>query len=134
MTSAAPVEIIYPFALNSDGSVATTTDPNVQINQHIQSLVSTQPGERVMLPLYGVNTFRQLFAPDGDIATSVLVNEVTTAMQTWEPNVNVVDIVAVPVAGSQYPGGTAAVEVNWSPVAVQSLAAAGVISATILVG
>jgi phage baseplate assembly protein W len=129
-----PTEMTYPFALNTDGSIATTADPNVQINQHIESLVSTQPGERVMLPAYGVNTFGQLFAPDNDVATAALINDVTAAMQTWEPNVNVVDIATVPVPGDFYPGGTTGIEIDWSPVAVQSPAAAGTITATILVG
>jgi phage baseplate assembly protein W len=129
-----PTEILYPFALNTDGSIAITADPNAQINQHIESLVSTQPGERVMLPAYGVNTFGQLFAPDDNVATAALLNDVTAAMQTWEPNVNVANIVSASVPGSFYPGGTTGIQIDWSPVAVQSPAAAGTITATILVG
>lgn len=129
-----PTSMTYPFMLNTDGSIATTADPNKQVNLHIESLISTQPGERVMLPHYGVNTFGQLFAPDDEVATTVLINEVTAAMQAWEPNVNVVKIAHVPVAGDFYPGGTTGIEVDWSPQAVQSPAAAGTITATILVG
>lgn len=125
-------EILTPFGLDQSGSISITTDPNVQTNQHVETLVSTEPGERVMLPEYGIDTFGKVFAADDEIVDTELINAVTSQMAAWEPNVNVIAIKSVPMAG--YPTGFATVEVDWSPVAVQIPNSIGVVTATVLVG
>lgn len=81
------VEIQTPFSLYPNGGIVVTADPNLQIEQHITSLVTTQLGERVMLPNYGVDTTKYVFSPNDETISAVLINETTSAINTWEPNV-----------------------------------------------
>lgn len=88
-------EIQTPFSLYPDGGIVVTQDPNLQIQQHITSLVTTQPGERVMLPSYGVDTSKYVFSPNDETISAVLINETTAAINTWEPNVLVQGIAPI---------------------------------------
>jgi phage baseplate assembly protein W len=127
------VECILPFGLAANGSIATTTNPNLQVTQHLQALVSTNPGERVMMPTYGVPLANDLF---GAYLTSeidpTLQIQVQAAVATWEPNVNVAGISVGPPAGTGQDGGV--INIDWTPTAIQSSAASGTVNATIMVG
>jgi uncharacterized protein len=125
-------EIVVPFGLAPDGSIATTTDPNAQVQQHIEALIATSAGERVMLPTYGVGVANVVFAPNDDIVVADLSNRINAAMATWEPTVNIVNIGIVEIPGD--PAGSAGVEIDWTSTAVQQSASSGVQTATILVG
>ena len=85
-----PKEIAIPFRFGSDGRVATVDNPDVQVRQHVQSLINTQPTERVMLQNYGVNSHGLLFSNDDpqELALS-LSRRVTSAFDEWEPGVSV---------------------------------------------
>lgn len=82
-----------PFTLDSNGSVAIVTDPDVQAYQHIRSLVGTNPGERVMRPDYGVPIRKYLFAPDPAAVSAEISLEVRTQMAKWEPSLTVLDVI-----------------------------------------
>jgi phage baseplate assembly protein W len=104
-----PVEILAPFTLDVTGQIATTSDPRVQAQQHIESLVSTNPGERVMLPDYGVPLKTYLFEPGENIVDQQMVKDITAQMTQWEPGINVLGITPVP---NNQPG-LADVNVDW---------------------
>jgi uncharacterized protein len=88
---------LNPFQLTPSGSIATTSDPQ-QINmQRVESLIGTPPGERVMLPTYGVNIPAVLFAPDIEAEINEIENDVTQAIAVWEPSINVTDITPVAI-------------------------------------
>lgn len=74
-----------PFALTPNGTVKTTRDPNQIANDRVESLVGTYPGERVMLPDYGVNLPPQVFAPNIETQKSIITNDISKAMTQWEP-------------------------------------------------
>jgi Bacteriophage baseplate protein W len=118
-----------PFGLYPQGGVMVTEDPNLQTQQHIESLITTQPGERVMLPKYGVNSGRYVFSPNDQTISAILVNDVTTALNNWEPSVNVLAIRPTPNS-SIY--GIANIEVDFSQGTTALLAQT--FTATILVG
>lgn len=126
------IEIIVPFQLDPSGHIATTTDPNLQTQQHIETLVATAPGERVMLPTYGIPLAATVFAANDDIAIAQLTNQINAAMSTWEPSINIVNINIVDIPGE--PSGSAGVEVDWSSPVIQQSASSGIQTATILVG
>jgi phage baseplate assembly protein W len=125
-------EILQPFGLASDGSVAVTTDANVQGQQHVQSLIATGPGERVMLPTYGVPLRDTVFAPDDAVAVAYLQQTVTNAMATWEPSIIVNSINVVDQAGN--PTGSAAIAIDWQSAQPYNASASGALTATVLVG
>jgi phage baseplate assembly protein W len=85
-------EIAIPFRLGLNGRVVAEDDPDKQIRQHVLALVATEPGERIMLPSYGVPTISQVFEP-GDFQTGqLLTHHVEQALNTWEPGVRVISV------------------------------------------
>lgn len=89
-------EILIPFRLNRDGTIATTESPDIQITQHVKSLISTNPGERVVIAGYGVPVRRFLFDAGNDTLNADIKTFVDQAMRDWEPNVYVQTITPIP--------------------------------------
>lgn len=87
---------LLPIQLTAGGSFATTSDPDQIALQRVESVIGTPPGERVMMPDYGVNLPGYLFAPglDDTISQAIAV-DVSNQLGKWEPNINVLDIVPV---------------------------------------
>jgi uncharacterized protein len=123
-------ELSQPFQLTPSGGVAVTTIPSVQVQQHLQSLVSTNPGERVMQPKYGVPLANFLFGLDTSQTAAAVSNDVSAAVAKWEPNVNIQDVRTMVSDTSE---GLVSINVDYSPGAVAP--SSSVIStASILVG
>ena len=63
--------------------------PEVQrsINTGVRQLVMTEPGERVMLPNFGVGALKYVFSPLGSSLQSLLSLEVSDQLDIWEPRV-----------------------------------------------
>lgn len=76
-----------PFSLTPNGTIQTTKDPNKIANDRVESLVGTYPGERVMLPEYGVNLPPQVFAPSIAAQKDIITNDIRRAMTQWEPSI-----------------------------------------------
>ena len=125
-------EIAVPFQLAPDGGVNVVVDPLTQIGMHVEALIATGPGERVILGSYGVAARNAVFAANDQVVAQVLQNNVTQAMSTWEPNVTVNSVTANAQVGE--PSNSAAITVNWSPNNAQNPADPGVYTSTILVG
>ena len=87
------VELAIPFHLSSTGTVATVSNPDAQVKQHVFALVNTYPPERVTVPGYGVNLPPLLFenydAEEIGIQVRTLV---TDAVATWEPGVEITKV------------------------------------------
>lgn len=123
-------EIQMPFALGRDGAVIHTENPDEQTEQHLEALVTTQPGSRVMLPTYGVPTMPMVHRPGDLVVQSELVDDVKQACATWEPNVTIKSIAPIPSQIHDY--GTSSVEIDWVQGAVAAFNQVN--TATILVG
>lgn len=120
-------EILVPFALDVNGSIAQTTNADVQQAQHVSSLTTTQPGERVMRPRYGVPTMKYLFANGAGVIAQRLTKDVTQAMAQWEPGITVNSVTPVPNNN----GGVAEVQVDYLAAPVDT---GQVQTATVAVG
>lgn len=81
-----------PFGLDSNGHPAVTQDPDVQAMQHVKSIVATNPGERVMLPDYGIPVRGYLFQPDPALINLKINRDVTVQMGRWEPSITVLSV------------------------------------------
>jgi phage baseplate assembly protein W len=125
-------EITQPFQLTPSGQVLATSNPNVQAEQHVTTLVSTQPGERVMQPTYGVSLNALVFAPNAPAVVTTIQQDVTNAVNTWEPSLTVNSV--TPVPGTDPTLGQAAVTVDYTPGALPGAPGAGVFTATVLIG
>lgn len=91
-------EISIPFRLGADNTVAYETDPNTQIRQHVDSLINTEPGERVVLGDYGVPLAEMIFEGPDEVIASDLASDISSALATYEPGVLIQQI--APVAGA----------------------------------
>lgn len=87
-------EISFPFRLDQSGAIAIESDPNQQVVNHMISLVGTQPGERIGLTGYGVNTLLSLFEPNDELEQQHLLTTVKTAAAQWESGVVPIKVVA----------------------------------------
>jgi phage baseplate assembly protein W len=76
-----------PFALTPGGQVQTTQNPNQIANDRVEALIGTYPGERVMIPDYGVPVPSYVFAPDIVSQQTILSNQIQAAINKWEPNI-----------------------------------------------
>lgn len=124
-------EILYPFQLDANGQIASTSNPNTQIDQHLLSLVSTQPGERVMIPNYGVPSFHALFSMNSEDNQGQLLSAIQTAVATYEPNLTVdVSFLNTP----QNFDSEMDIEIDWTAENEFTSASSGVTTATVLVG
>lgn len=105
-----PVEISIPFRIADDGGVAFEDNPDRQIAQHVRALVGTEPGERVMLPTYGVPLKEYLFSVDDEIAEQQIAHAVTDGLAQYEPGVIVRSVTPVPTVDGD---GIAMVDVQF---------------------
>lgn len=108
-----PIEIAIPFALAPGGGIASTSDPNEQIRNHVMSLINTEPFERPVLVDYGVPLDEQLFENTDEAVATELADYITNAMAKWEPGVVIQSI--APVA-SETGHGVATVDVRYQRV------------------
>lgn len=93
-----PTEIAVPFRLSTNRGIQAITNSDRQVHQHVISLVSTELGERVMLPGYGVQLASLLFEEVDDITVENINDKVGAALKDWEPGVLLNR--AIPVQGN----------------------------------
>jgi phage baseplate assembly protein W len=62
------------------------------VRQAIMLLISTAPGERVMRPAYGCELRRLVFAPNDDTTAGLAIHYVRTAIERFEPRVEIVSL------------------------------------------
>jgi len=67
------------------------------VRQAILLLLSTRPGERVMRPEYGCDLFRLAFSPTDETTAGLALHHVRTAIEQWEPRVELVHVDSHPV-------------------------------------
>ena len=70
----------------------STIDGDDSVRQAIIMLLTTAPGERLMRPAYGSYLGRLAFAPNDQTTAGLAIHYVRSALQRWEPRVEIVDI------------------------------------------
>lgn len=83
------------MVLNGRASVDYVTDDEA-VRQAVLMLLSTRPGERVMRPDYGCDLHSLIFSPNDDTTAGIAIYLVRTALQRWEPRVEIRDLDAGP--------------------------------------
>jgi phage baseplate assembly protein W len=91
-------EISTPFRLSTNRGVQLVTDPERQVHQHVMSLVNTEPGERVMMPDYGVRLASLLFENVDTLTGQSITDQIGVALATWEPGIMLNRAVPLPGA------------------------------------
>lgn len=76
--------ISLPFRVDGYGRVAATTDPSRVWADRVRTVVSTNPGERVMRPTFGCPTPENLFEAMSTVP-EVVEADVREAFDDWLP-------------------------------------------------
>ena len=82
----------FPVRLAADGTVARSAEPDGAVNDAIQMILSTVPGERVMHPDYGCTIQDHVFAPVDAGTIGRVSQAVQEALMEWEPRIDVLDV------------------------------------------
>jgi len=78
--------ISFPPRLGDDGRVVWSEGPE-NIRESIRVILSTEPGERLMLPEFGAGLRRFLFEPNTPATRRLIEERVTQALVLWEPRI-----------------------------------------------
>lgn len=124
-------QMTIPFTVLQNGAVSVETDTNVQIQQRVDAIVSTEIGERPMRATMGLPLSRLLFDSNNSLVATEVNNLVTQQLAAYEPGIQVIS--ATPVT-DQANDGVAGVNVKYSPVLQASTASAVTNVVTIQVG
>jgi len=81
----------WPVEKTSGGYLYKAYDLNV-VKAALRQLLLTSPGERVMLPDYGVGLKELLFGQLTDLLFGDIRSKIAAAINTWEPRVVVNEI------------------------------------------
>jgi phage baseplate assembly protein W len=103
----------FPPRVGPDGRLAWSSgEPNIR--ECIRVLLLTEPGERVMREQYGCGLRRYLFEPNTSTTRELIRQEITDAINRWEPRVRIQQVTVTQDANDPR---TAAVNVRFRLVA-----------------
>ena len=66
------------------------------VRQSIETILDTDPGERIMQPLFGCGLRRYLMAPNTAATRTAIRQDITEALALWEPRIRVTDVSVTP--------------------------------------
>jgi phage baseplate assembly protein W len=87
--------VAYADSLDPPGpaTLAMAAD-ELSVRQSIEIILSTSKGERVMRPDFGCDLDKLLFAPNTGATQALAEFEVSEALRTWEPRIELLDVAA----------------------------------------
>jgi phage baseplate assembly protein W len=66
------------------------------VRQSIETIMDTEPGERIMLPDFGCGLRRYLMAPNTTSIRASIQADVSRALTIWEPRIQLTDVSVTP--------------------------------------
>ena len=57
------------------------------VRQSIETILDTEPGERIMLPAFGCGLRRYLMEPNTLTTRTAMQQDIETALRPWEPRI-----------------------------------------------
>ena len=81
----------FPPRIDAQGGLALTSDRS-EIDQAIQIILSTSPGERVMRPTFGCRLHNLVFQPNNSYTAAEARRCVEEALGMWEPRITVTQV------------------------------------------
>jgi len=81
----------FPVRTDATGSIALVTRER-EIEEAIRIVLGTAPGERPMRPEFGCRIHDFVFGPANASTAGEIVYAVRTALERWEPRIDVVDV------------------------------------------
>jgi phage baseplate assembly protein W len=83
----------FPLQVTPQGGIATSSEEQ-HIEESILQILSTAPGERLMLPDFGCGIHDLVFAPNDSGTVTRVVDLVRRGLTDWEPRVDVIQVSA----------------------------------------
>jgi uncharacterized protein len=81
----------FPLRTDPTGSFALVTAQR-EIEEAIRLVLGTAPGERPMRPEFGCRIHDLVFGPANASTAGAIAYEVRSALERWEPRIDVVDV------------------------------------------
>jgi phage baseplate assembly protein W len=81
----------FPLGVDATSRVALATQIR-DIEQAIEIILRTAPGERPMRPEFGCRVQDHLFSPTNAATAAAIANDVRAALDLWEPRIRVEDV------------------------------------------
>jgi phage baseplate assembly protein W len=92
----------FPIKPNACGKLSYQGEEE-KIRQSIWILLSTAPGERMMLPEYGCGIHELVFETNTSALRALLQEKVRESLIVWEPRIDVIDVrVETPAEARNY--------------------------------
>jgi uncharacterized protein len=85
----------FPIKVNAKGGLDWSNGPD-RIQAAIWLILSTSPGERLMLPTFGAGIKDYVFESNSQIVCARLQSAIQKALTQWEPRIQVVSVQASP--------------------------------------
>lgn len=85
----------FPPQIGAQGRFALTSERN-EINQAIQIILTTSPGQRVMRNQFGCRLQELVFAPNNNHTAVQAKRFVEEALGMWEPRISVLEVKVQP--------------------------------------
>ena len=82
----------FPLRVDPTGGIALVGREQ-EIEEAIRLILGTAPGERPMRPAFGCRINEYLFASADSETANGISREVRSALQRWEPRIDVTDVV-----------------------------------------
>jgi len=87
----------FPIKVNAKGGLDWSNGPD-RIQAAIWIILSTSPGERLMLPTFGAGIKDYVFESNSEVVCARLQSAVQKALTQWEPRIQVTSVQATPSA------------------------------------
>jgi uncharacterized protein len=85
----------FPPKIDPQGRISLTSDAN-ELDQAIQIILTTSPGQRVMRPTFGARLAELVFAPNNSQTAAQARRYVEEALGMWEPRIRLVQVAVGP--------------------------------------
>jgi len=81
----------FPLQVDARGRIASARYEQ-RIEESIYLILSTAPGERVMMPRFGCSMHNMVFAPNNSSTRTLIVDQVRRALIDYEPRIDVLNV------------------------------------------
>ena len=88
------MNLAFPFSFDTTGRTAQDSVAD-HVNDMIELILFTSPGERVNLPTFGSGTAQLIFAPNSDVLAAAQQQAIQAGLQQWLSDLIRVNSVAV---------------------------------------
>jgi Bacteriophage baseplate protein W len=85
----------FPLRPGRDGALGFVGGEEI-IRQSIETILDTEPGERVMLPTFGCGLRRYLMEPNTTATRASMQQDIEDALGRWEPRIRLTGVAVTP--------------------------------------